>query len=184
MNPDIHIRLAQPIDTSAIAVLATQVWLHTYATTGITPDVAEYVIAELTPQKYQEILKDSASRVFVAEQGDNLIGFAVVKCGCPCPCGAGSAAELQTLYVQEHFLRAGVGKSLLRATEIWVREQSNTALWLTVNAQSARAIAFYQHLGYAKVGTTYFVLGEGRHENHLLVGPAAMSGTSPQANAP
>jgi ribosomal protein S18 acetylase RimI-like enzyme len=43
-------------------------------------------------------------------------------------------------------------------------------LWLTVNAKNDRAIAFYARQGYTKVGTAYFVLGEGRHENHVLIG--------------
>jgi hypothetical protein len=46
-------------------------------------------------------------------------------------------------------------------------------LWLAVNEKNARAIAFYAHQGYAKVGTTYFALGEGRHENHVLIGADA-----------
>ncbi len=186
MNPDIHIRPGQLSDTNVIAVLATQVWLHTYATTGITPDIAEYVIAELTPRKYEEILNDTASHLFVAENGNNLIGIAVVKSGCPCPCtcGAESAVELQMLYVQAHFLCGGIGKSLLNAAEIWAREHSDAALWLSVNAQNARAIAFYQRMDYAKVGTTYFVLGAGRYENHLFMGPDAKSGTKALKPAP
>jgi ribosomal protein S18 acetylase RimI-like enzyme len=171
MNPDIHIRPGQANDTNAIAVLANQVWLHTYATTGITTDIANYVLAELTPRKYQEILQDPTSQLLVAEHGHNLVGFAVVKLGTPCPSGAHTTAELQTLYVQAHFLGSGIGKSLLRAAEAWARARSGTALWLMVNAQNARAIAFYQHLGYTNVGTTYFALGEGRYENHVLIGP-------------
>lgn len=173
MTPDTHIRPGKASDTNAIAVLATQVWLHTYATTGITFDIAEYVLSELTPHKYQGILQDLSSQLLVAEHGGNLVGFAVVKVGTPCPNGAASATELQTLYVQAHFLGGGIGKSLLRAAETWARQQSNEALWLMVNAQNARAFAFYQHLGYTKVGTTYFALGEGRYQNHLLMGPDA-----------
>jgi ribosomal protein S18 acetylase RimI-like enzyme len=74
----------------------------------------------------------------------------------------------------------GVGKSLLQAAEAKARAHANTALWFTVNAKNARAISFYTHLGYTKIGTTYFVLGEGRHENHVLIGRdanAACEGT-------
>lgn len=170
MNPDIHIRLGQPSDTNVIAALATQVWLHTYATTGITTDIADYILAELNPRKYQGILNDPASQLFVAEHGNSLVGFAVVKVVIPRPSGAESAAELQTLYVQAHFLGGGIGKSLLRAAETSARARSGEVLWLTVNAQNAGAIAFYQHLGYTKVGTTYFILGKGRYENHVLIG--------------
>ena len=164
------IRVGQSEDASRLAVLATQVWLHTYATDGITRDIEEYVLREFTPEKFSALLNDPASHVIVAEQRENLVGLAVVKFGVPCPAGNNSAAELQTLYVQEHFVGHGIGKSILQTAEAKVRQHLNTALWLTVNAQNTGAMAFYAHQGYAKVGTTFFVLGAGRHENHVLIG--------------
>lgn len=60
------------------------------------------------------------------------------------------------------------------AAEAKAREQSASPLWLTVNAQNARAIAFYARQGYTQVGTTHFVLGQGRYENHVLIGADAL----------
>ena len=173
MRLSLCIRIGRSEDANRLAVLAAQVWLHTYATNGITADIAEYVLRELTPEKYLSTLNDPSSQVFVAESGESLAGLAVVKFDARCPAGNYSSAELQTLYVQEHFAGCGAGKSLLRAAETEARRRSNGVLWLTVNAKNARAIAFYAHQGYTKVGTTYFVLGEGRHENHVLIGASA-----------
>lgn len=163
------IRDGQAQDANQLSVLATQVWLHTYATEGITDDIAQYVRSELTPEKYLAALNELATRVLVAEQGGSLVGLAVVRFGVPCPTGANATTELQTLYVQEHFVGRGVGRSLLQAAEAKAREHAGSALWLTVNAKSARAIAFYAQQGYANVGATHFVLGEARHENHVLI---------------
>jgi ribosomal protein S18 acetylase RimI-like enzyme len=173
MRRNFDIRSGRSEDADRLAVLATQVWLHTYATGGITADIAQYALSELTPEKYRVLLNDSTWQVFVAVTGESLVGLAVVKFGTPCPAGNASSAELQTLYVQEHFLGCGAGKSLLRAAEAEAKQRSNGVLWLTVNAKNARAIAFYAHQGYTKVGTTYFVLGEGRHENDVLIGADA-----------
>jgi ribosomal protein S18 acetylase RimI-like enzyme len=173
MRPSLCIRIGRSEDANRLAVLAAQVWLHTYATSGITADIAEYVLRELTPEKYLAAVNDPTGQVFVAEIGESLVGLAVVKFGIPCPEGNYSSTELQTLYVQEHFVGCGAGKSLLRAAEAEARQRSNGVLWLTVNAKNVRAIAFYAHQGYTKVGTTYFVLGEGRHENHVLIGAKA-----------
>ena len=114
MRPSFCIRTAESEDADRLAVLATQVWLHTYATDGITTDIAEYVLRELTPEKYLSTLSDPSSQVFVAESGESLAGLAVVKFDTPCPTGNYSSAELQTLYVQEHFVGHGAGKSLLQ----------------------------------------------------------------------
>jgi ribosomal protein S18 acetylase RimI-like enzyme len=166
----LRIRSGRSEDAGLLAVLATQVWLHTYATGGINGDIAQYVLSELTAERYLALLKDPAIHLFVAEHDENLVGVAVVKFGVQCPTGEGSAVELLALYVQEHFVGQGIGKALLQAAEAKAREQSGSALWLTVNAKNAEAIAFYEHQGYSKVGTAYFVLGEGRHENHVLIG--------------
>jgi hypothetical protein len=44
----LDIRSGRSEDANRLAVLAAQVWLHTYATGGITADIAEYVLHELT----------------------------------------------------------------------------------------------------------------------------------------
>jgi ribosomal protein S18 acetylase RimI-like enzyme len=170
MHHSLHIRAGEPADAARLAVLATQVWLHTYATDGIGSEIASYVLAELTPDKYTTLLHDSTAHVLAAENAESLIGFAVIKFGAPCPAGTNSTAELQTLYVQEHFMGRGIGRALLLAAETEARKRSGSTLWLTVNARNDRAIAFYRRQGYSKIGTTYFVLGEQRHENHVLVG--------------
>jgi len=125
MRHSLRIRRGQSQDASLLAVLAAQVWLHTYATEGITSDIANYVLSEFTPARFLSLMNDPACGLFVAEDGQNLVGLAVVKFGVSCPGGNSSTTELQTLYVQEHFVGRGVGKSLLQAVEAEAREQSN-----------------------------------------------------------
>lgn len=165
------IRDGQLNDAELLAVLAAQVWWHTYATDGVNGEIARYVLSALAPERYLALLNDPESHLFVAEHGACMVGFAVVKWGAPCPTDPARVAELQTLYVQEHFLGHGVGKALLHAAESRVRALSGSALWLTVNAKNTRAKGFYARQGYTKVGSTDFVLGETRHENDVLVGP-------------
>lgn len=172
MPPRFQIRAGQPGDADRLAVLAVQVWLHTYCPQGINREVAQYVLSELTVERFSARLAEPGTEFLVAEIDEWLVGFAALHAGAACPADAGLLVELQTLYVQEHVTGQGIGSALLKAAEAKARAQSATPLWLTVNAQNARAIAFYARQGYAKVGTTYFVLGEGRHENHVLVGAA------------
>ena len=98
-------------------------WLHTYATDGINDETAQYLLSEFTPEKYLQTPSGPATHFFVAEHDENLVGFAVVKVGIACPTGASSDVELQTLYVQEHYIGHGVGKSLLQAAEARARKQ-------------------------------------------------------------
>lgn len=172
MRDPLQIRVGQASDAPRLAVLASQVWLHTYATEGITNEIARHVLSEFSVERLTTALGDPATVFLVAECGQFLVGLAAIRFGAPCPEDAGAAVELQTLYVQAHAIGRGVGKALLRAAEAAARERSGSSLWLTVNARNVRAIDFYAGQGYSKVGTAYFALGQERHENHVLVGPA------------
>lgn len=167
---DMVIRKARDSDAARIAVLATQVWLHTYATEGISAGIADYTRTQITPEKYQTTLNDALAHIWVAERAAHLIGFAVLKFDVQCPTSASTLAELQTLYVQTHFVGQGVGRQLLSVAEKTAFDQAGMPLWLTVNAHNAQAIGFYMHQGFTKQGTTDFVLGDQRHENLVLIG--------------
>jgi ribosomal protein S18 acetylase RimI-like enzyme len=174
MPPIFSIRQGTSEDASRLAALAAQVWLHTYATEGINNDVAQYVLSEFTVEKSSKRLVQPKTTILVAEYDAHLVGFAAIQFGTPCPSCSKAVVELETLYVQEHCIGRGIGAALLRAAEVVVREQSASPLWLAVNAQNAQAIAFYLRHGYSQIGTTLFALGQGHHENLLLVGGAQL----------
>ena len=166
------IRTARVDDAACIAVLATQVWLHTYAKQGISAAISHYTRTQLIPEKYLALLDDPLARLWVAELYGCLVAFAVVKFDAPCPVFAPGSAELQTLYVQEHFVGQGVGQQLLWVAEDMARIQTGLPLWLTVNVNNARAIGFYGRHGYTLRGTSDFVMGDQRHANHVFIGGA------------
>ena len=171
MKLHFNLRPAHGADAKPLSALATQVWLHTYATDGVSPVIADYVLDALNPDRFAQMLADPEASVVVAEHGDNLLGFAKVRRNTPCPTGALAQVELQTLYVQAHFIGKGVGSALLRRVAHGAQDLAGSALWLTVSAQNQRAIDFYKAQGYRQQGNTLFMLGGVGYENHVMVGP-------------
>jgi GNAT superfamily N-acetyltransferase len=170
VNSNYCIRHAQASDAPQLAVLAAQVWLHTYATQGVSAVIADYVLAELTPQAFAAKLDNPAVCILVAERDTHLLGLAVVQCNTPCAMATDSCVELATLYVQAAWKEHGIGSQLLRDAKA-LADGLHSALWLTVNAQNPDAISFYLRHRFQKVGTTAFVLGGVAHENLVLLGP-------------
>ena len=166
-----RVRQGQLDDAEGLAALAIQVWLHTYATDGVSSVIASYVLSEFTPEKFETRLTDAASTVIVAEIDKNLVGYTIAATDAACPVSTAAKVELATLYVQEHFVGKGVGSSLLRQAERWARQRADSALWLTVNSRNSRARAFYAKHGYTALGVTFFRLGDEYHENLVLIGP-------------
>lgn len=168
-HPDLIIRQGLPTDAENLAALSIQVFLHTYATEGISSPIAGYALSEFSTKGFVDLLKDSSTTVFVAETNANLIGYARVSVQNPCPHRAGCIAELVTLYVQEHFTSKGVGSRLLACCEELAMERTRHPLWLSVNAKNTDAVAFYARHRYSNLGISQFRLGGEDHENYVLV---------------
>jgi len=176
----IVIRRGREDDALCVAVLATQVFLDTYAGDGIRPDLAREVLTGYSQEAFARRLADPATTFllaerFVEEKGNepHLVAFAVVTVDRPSPVEVespgGTAAELVRLYVQRPFLRKGLGSDLLHRAEQAASEQGAGALWLSAWSDNRAAIAFYRACGYRIVGSSEYVFEDRSYETKLLV---------------
>ena len=139
-------------DARTIAALSIQVFLDTYATEGVRPDLADEAFLEYSVEAFAARLAEPTRRFIVAEIGTGLLGFAeIVIAKAPAPVGHVIGAQLVRLYVQPAAQRSGLGKALIAAAEQLAAERSK-ALWLIAWEGNARALAFYERQGYADIG--------------------------------
>ena len=164
-----EIRTAELDDALCLSVLATQVFLDTYATDGIRPSLAREVLSSYSLARFAVALSNPSTRIVIAERQGHLIGFAQVSLGaCHDLAPQGTQSELLRLYVQEPFTAQGVGTRLLEVAEDAAARHGSAVLWLTPWVHNHRAIAFYGRRGYADYGLTYFTFEGESHENRVL----------------
>jgi GNAT superfamily N-acetyltransferase len=172
MPPDEPIyRTAVAADALCLSVLATQVFLDTYATQGIRPAIAREVRQCLSEEAFAEILSHPRCPILVAEIADHLVGFAQLthdRTHERLPPEA-PAAELNRLYVQRPFLGKGLGKELLTRAESLARAEGAELLWLTAWTGNAHALRFYEGQGYQDVGTSVYAFEGDHYETHVFV---------------
>ena len=169
MPAPIHIRPATPEDALCLGVLAIQVFLDTYATNGIRPQIAREALGAFSTERFSQHLVDRRTLLIVAEQDSHLVGFAQITLDevheiAP----VGVQAELFRLYVQEPFTGQGLGTRLLHAAEAAAAQHGTTVFWLTPWVHNHRALAFYSARGYTDHGRTWFRLEGEEHENRVL----------------
>ena len=157
------IRVASISDCKNLAVLSTQVWLHTYATEGINDQISGYVLDTFNEDHYIEHLKQPETRIYISVENDHLVGFVMLDLSAEFE-SPSNGFEIVTLYVQEHFQGSGIGSALLN----YVRDAHDDSFWLSVWTRNTAAIGFYKHYGFKDIGSIDFILGESRHENRVL----------------
>ena len=167
-GPPCSVRLARPDDAQRLRALATQVFLETYATDGISEALAQEVEAQCSRAAFERDLADPRMRLVVAERSGRLLGFGHLAIGAGHALVADPAAsELVRLYVQSPALRQGLGTRLLRSAEDLAADAGSRGLWLTAWVGNARARAFYVARGYRELGVTDHEFGGQHVENRL-----------------
>ncbi|MFP3942241.1 MAG: N-acetyltransferase family protein [Thermoanaerobaculia bacterium] len=154
-------------------MLATHVFLDTYATDGIRPDLAREVLAGYSPQAFAERLADPATAFLLAERAGHLVGFAEVTAERPCPSEEESArtasTQLVRLYVQGRFQGRGIGRELLQRAEEVASDAGAAGLWLAAWSGNHGALRFYARLGYETVGRADHVVEDRVYSTEVLV---------------
>lgn len=165
----IVLRPARADDALCLGVLATQVFLDTYATDGIRPALAAEVLQAFSTDAMTTLLARDDTCVLVAEDAGRLVAFAQVTPEAAQPNVPSAApAELDRLYVQEPYTRRGLGRTLLQAAERCAMDAGATDLWLTPWVHNLRALRFYEACGYADRGLAWFHMHGEQHENRVL----------------
>ncbi|WFR96195.1 GNAT family N-acetyltransferase [Rhizobium tumorigenes] len=155
-------------DAANVAALTTQVFLHTYAKRGVRTALSTYVLSEFTADKFRQAVEDEQQMFIVCEEDNHLVGYVRLAFKAPCPSDDRLQSEIATLYVQEHFLRRGIGTQLLNRALQTFQHRGAAAAWLSVNHENADAVAFYERHGFQRAGSTDFELDGERHENFIL----------------
>ncbi len=166
------LRRGVPTDAICIGLLSMQVFLDTYATEGVRPGLAREALSEYSPAQFEQRLRDENRSFILAEAGEGLLGFAEVNTKpSPPPTQASTrnGPELVRLYVQPSAQRAGLGRWLLRESELMCEESGSEIFWLTVWSGNTRALAFYRALGYVDMGTSTYTFQGNSYENRVMI---------------
>lgn len=169
LTQGLALRRADAADALCLSVLAMQVFLDTYATSGIRTAIAREVVSGYAESSFERAIVNPDTCLWVAERDGHLVGFAQVTLGAAHPLApAGVQAELLRLYVQEPFTGQGVGKALLAHAEHSAARAGATVLWLTPWVHNHRALRFYARRGYQDHGLTWFTFEGESHANRVL----------------
>lgn len=166
----INIRLATADDAVSLSALAIHVFLDTYATDGIRPDIAREALGNYSAEVFLTRLTASEGiEFYIAEANGHLVGFAEIShYAIPPVDDMPSGIEIIKLYIQPSFHKQGIGKALLRVVEQRTCELELPLVWLTAWAGNLNALGFYDHCGFVDVGRVDYEIEGKVYDNRVL----------------
>lgn len=163
------IRAAREDEAGVVAALAARLFPMACPPAMPAEAIDDYARANLSPARFAGYLRDSDTRVLVADDG-SLVGYALLFLG-----AAGEPADsygvsrsptglLSKCYVDAAYHGTGLAARLLEAAVEEARRAGCAGMWLNANYANHRAQRFYVKHGWAQVGWMDFVVG-GRHHH-------------------
>ncbi len=115
-------------------------------------------------------MREEGSRLWLAEThvGQSPIGYLVSL-----PSGSSEHAragdlEIKRIYLLHRFRGNGLGRRLMHEAEKSARSRGFRRLLLGVYSRNKAAIAFYERLGFQKVGDRTYTIGESVYDDFVM----------------
>ncbi len=164
-----HIRPATAKDASTLSLFAAAVFPYGGRQNADPEDLAKYIAAELTPERFLALIENQNTEIWLAEAADGVCGYAVLAQPSFHPkIDAVAPAELRKLYVAPAYHGTGVAHTLMRQAIASLESRHLEVLWLSTYSENPRAVAFYKRCGFYIVGTQDFLVGNDRQKDFVM----------------
>jgi GNAT superfamily N-acetyltransferase len=140
-------------------------------------DVAAFIAAHLSPERFADYLSDPSRTVLAARDGGRIVGYAILIDGIGEDADVAAAVtirpaiELSKIYVLADSHGSGVAAALMAAAVDRALATGAHCVWLGVNQKNERAQRFYSKSGFTIAGTKTFDLGAHTEHDFVMVRP-------------
>jgi len=152
-------RPATPADGAALAAMGRRCFVETFGAAYDEADLEIHLDRAFGPGGLPADLADPAVRVMMAQAAGEIAAYLkLAPMALPVDHPPG-ALEIKQLYVLQPWQGAGVAQMLMDWAIGEARRDHAPALFLSVWAHNARAIAFYRRYGFVMAGQAPFTVG-------------------------
>lgn len=159
---NLKIRRGTVSDAETLAPLAVKIFNDAFAANPLNKpeDMRDYIATAFSLEQTRRELADEIFIFFVAEVGGEMIGYAKLHERSTEDCVSDeNPIELGRLYVLKNFHGRGIAEKLMNECFDVARRKNYRTMWLGVWEHNFRAQRFYEKLGFFKVGSHVFQLG-------------------------
>jgi diamine N-acetyltransferase len=161
LDRTVQLRRACVDDARLLSQLGARLFAQAFGSANTPEDMRMYLESAFSVEIQTAELGDDDRATWIAEDaGKAAVGYVMMRRGTRSNGVSGDApAEIQRVYVDRSWHGQRVGDALINACIDQARAWHSDVLWLAVWDENARAIAFYEKMGFRPVGTQTFTLG-------------------------
>jgi ribosomal protein S18 acetylase RimI-like enzyme len=136
-------------------------------------NIVLFIDTSLSEQSFEGYLARDSHRLWLAEEADKPVGYAMAVHGEPTDPDIQAAVvsrptlELSKIYVRESHHGSGVARQLLDEVLAETVGSGVRSVWLGVNQQNIRANRFYEKQGFVLRGTRFFQVGDSTEADYV-----------------
>lgn len=151
------------VDAGELAAVAAQTFPLACPPSTAPEDIASFIDANLSAERFAEYLADPDRAVIAAARGGRIIGYAMlIRDGT-------DTAELSKIYVLPDHHGGGAATTLMDRALATAQRWGARRVWLGVNQANQRAQRFYAKSGFTINGTRTFRVGSRTENDYLMV---------------
>lgn len=170
-NSNASIRLAQRGDESRLALVGKATFLESYANLLPAEDILAHTENHHAPAVYAAWLADQRFSCWLVEAGPGNapVGYMVLSPpDLPLADLSTNDLEIKRIYLLHPFQRRGFGRALMERATVYARDAGLARLLLGVYSRNTAALAFYNRIGFHRVGERQFRVGASEYFDHIL----------------
>jgi ribosomal protein S18 acetylase RimI-like enzyme len=168
LKEEIALRLCVTGDQEALALVGAATFLETFAGLLTGPDILAHCRVQHGAAQYAVWLADPDYRLCLAELNGAPVGFAVLSPPDLPVAAATDDIELKRIYLLHRFQGEGLGRRLLEWSVSQARSAGKKRLLLGVKADNTAALAFYDRVGFVRIGERKFLVGTMLCDDYIL----------------
>jgi len=173
----VRIRSATLADLATLAALGARTFSDTFGHLYPQDDLQVFLAEHHSEAAYAWMLTDPAYALWIAEGGDQAIGYAQAgPARLPHPEVHVGDGELDRLYVLDHAHNSGIGSALLVEALRWLERDGPRTLWLSVWSENHRAQRLYARQGFEYFAEYAFRVGRQRDREFIFRRKPGVSG--------
>jgi diamine N-acetyltransferase len=170
MATELILRLCVSGDEDSLSLVGQATFLETFAGILSGKDIVTHCAKAHAIEVYRTWLHDPNYALWLVEcnPGTAPVGYMVVaQPHLPLPDTTGDL-ELKRIYLLGKFQGGGLGKRLVSAAVTHSNAAGAKRLLLGVYAHNEPAICFYERLGFSKLGTRKFHIGDNDYDDDIM----------------